>query len=73
MGRIKSKDVKIFAYQLLSTGKFTDDFEKNKILIEEMKLPLTKRMKNKVTGYITRLVKNSQRVSAGMSEEDFSS
>lgn len=69
MGRIRSKDVKTLAHQLLATGKFTNNFEKNKILIEEMKLPLTKRMRNKVAGYITRLVKNSQNVVTEVDEE----
>ncbi|MEM5812937.1 MAG: 30S ribosomal protein S17e [Candidatus Aenigmatarchaeota archaeon] len=61
MGRIRSKEVKMLAFQLLATGKFTDNFEKNKILLNEIKLSLTKRMRNKVAGYITRLVKNAQK------------
>ncbi|MBU5678466.1 MAG: 30S ribosomal protein S17e [Candidatus Aenigmatarchaeota archaeon] len=71
MGRIRSKDIKLLAFQLLATNKFTDNFEKNKILVEEMKLPLTKRMKNKVAGYVTRLVKNTQKVKDNISEDNF--
>ncbi|MEM7816292.1 MAG: 30S ribosomal protein S17e [Candidatus Aenigmatarchaeota archaeon] len=70
MGRIRSKDVKMLAFQLLATGKFTDNFEKNKIFIEEMKLPLTKRMKNKVAGYVTRLVKNTQKAASKIDENN---
>lgn len=61
MGRIRTKDIKILASQLVATNRFTDNFEKNKMIIKEMKIPLTKRMRNKVAGYVTRLVKNTQK------------
>lgn len=70
MGRVRSKDVKMLAFQLLAKGIFTNNFEKNKILLDEMKLPLTKRMRNKVAGYITRLVRNSQNFSSKINENE---
>jgi small subunit ribosomal protein S17e len=57
MGRIKSTMVKKAARQLIEKDKalFTDDFEHNKKLLADT-LP-SKPIRNKVAGYITRLIK----------------
>ena len=56
MGRIKSLMVKRAAVQLMDgVEEFTSDFETNKKLLK-IKMP-SKLIRNKVAGYITRLVK----------------
>ena len=57
MGRIKSTLIKRTAEKLMKEHEFTDDFEKNKKLIDGI-MP-SKRMRNMVAGYITRLVKRT--------------
>jgi len=54
MGRIKSALIKRTANNLLKEeNKFNEDFEKNKVLIKD--LTQSKSMRNKISGYITRL------------------
>jgi ribosomal protein S17E len=54
MGRIKSLLVKRTAKNLLKEeNKFTEDFEKNKVLLGN-KLP-SKSLKNKIAGYLSRI------------------
>ena len=55
MGRIKSALVKRTAEKLLEQYNFTDNFEENKKLIKDI-MP-SKRIRNKVAGYITKIVK----------------
>jgi len=55
MGRIKSALTKRTAEKLMKEQEFTEDFEKNKRLIDGI-MP-SKRIRNIVAGYITRLVK----------------
>lgn len=54
MGRIKTTVIKRSAERLIASDvEFTTDFEKNKKIIEGV-MP-SKRMRNMVAGYITRL------------------
>lgn len=56
MGRIKSTIVKRTARNLLEEeNKFSDNFEKNKKLLADT-MP-SKKVRNKIAGYITRLKK----------------
>ncbi len=57
MGRIKSLMVKRAAKQLLkeNVGEFTTEFEKNKKILKDT-MP-SKQIRNKIAGYITRLMK----------------
>ncbi len=59
MGRIKSKLVKRTAKQLLKEkNKFNDNFEENKRILKDS-MP-SKKIRNQIAGYITRLKKVKQ-------------
>ena len=59
MGNIRTTFVKRTAKELIDTypGKFTTDFEENKNLVQEYSTVSTKHLRNKIAGYVTRLVK----------------
>ena len=59
MGRIRTKIVKSTAKQLIEQheDKFSKDFEKNKKILEEMKITEHKSVRNKIAGYIVTLKK----------------
>jgi len=63
MGKVRPGFIKRLARKLLETypDKFTADFETNKKLVAELTNIQSKRVRNRVAGYITRLVKLSQR------------
>ncbi|ADL58789.1 MULTISPECIES: 30S ribosomal protein S17e [Methanothermobacter] len=58
MGNIRTSFVKRIAKELIEThpGKFTSDFDKNKKLVEEFSTVSTKHLRNKIAGYITRII-----------------
>ncbi|HDD66658.1 MAG TPA: 30S ribosomal protein S17e [Nitrososphaeria archaeon] len=60
MGRVKTRKVKVLAREIME--KFPDrvsaDFELNKMLVGEVLTgQISKKLRNQVAGYITRLVK----------------
>ena len=59
MGNIRTSFVKRIAKELIENynGKFTTDFDENKKLVEEYSSVSTKHLRNKIAGYITRLVR----------------
>ncbi|MBC7118041.1 MAG: 30S ribosomal protein S17e [Methanobacteriaceae archaeon] len=59
MGNIRTAFVKRIAKELVekNPGKFTIDFEENKKLVEELSTVNTKHLRNKIAGYITRLMR----------------
>ena len=59
MGNIRTSFVKRIAKELLETyeGRFTTDFDENKRLVEEFSTVSTKHLRNKIAGYVTRLVR----------------
>lgn len=59
MGRIKTSDIKKRAKDLIATekGKFAGTFTENKGVLREMNFHETKRIRNKIAGYITKTVK----------------
>ena len=60
MGRIKSKLVKRTSNLLLKQeNKFTDKFEKNKELLKG--LTQSKKIRNQIAGYITRVKKKQKK------------
>jgi len=63
MGKVRPGFIKRLARKLLETypDKFTTDFETNKRLVAELTNIQSKRVRNRVAGYITRLVKLSER------------
>jgi small subunit ribosomal protein S17e len=60
MGNIRTSFVKRTAKELVETyeGQFTTDFDKNKKLVEEFSTVSTKHLRNKIAGYVTRVVRN---------------
>ena len=62
MGRIKTKLIKRLTFQLLKEYKdvFTDDFEQNKKLVEQYLTGPSKKIRNVVAGYATRLNKRKE-------------
>ena len=69
MGNVRSEKVKRIARELVrrNPGKFGADFVENKKLIESLVSIPSKRLRNTIAGYVTRLAVLSQ---SGMSEED---
>ncbi len=62
MGNIRTKDIKNGAASLYrSSPEKYGDFEKNKKAINEMRIIPNKRMRNKIAGYMVRVVKNKNR------------
>ncbi len=60
MGRIRTRWIKTIAKELVKKypERFTDNFEANKNVIKELGIIEAKSMRNKVAGYIVRIVKN---------------
>ena len=59
MGRVKTQSAKRATYDLMDLygKKFTKDFEQNKKIVKTVMITPSKKLRNIVTGYITRLVK----------------
>ncbi len=59
MGNIRSSFIKRISKELIENynGKFTNDFDENKKLVEEYTTVSTKHLRNKIAGYVTRLVR----------------
>jgi len=62
MGKVRTAMVKRTARRLLSMypSLFTDSFEKNKELVRKLVDIPSKRVQNRIAGYVTRLVKISK-------------
>jgi small subunit ribosomal protein S17e len=60
MGNIRTSFVKRTSRELIETyeGTFTKDFDENKLLVEKFTTVSTKHLRNKIAGYVTRLVRN---------------
>ena len=60
MGNIRTSFVKRTSKELIETyeGTFTKDFDENKLLVEKFTTVSTKHLRNKIAGYVTRLVRN---------------
>jgi len=70
LGKVRPSAVKRLARELLAKypDKFTSDFETNKKLVAELTDITSKRFRNRVAGYITRLVKIKMRSSSQAEE-----
>ncbi len=62
MGRIKTQLIKRTTLKLLAAHKesFTKDFNENKKVVSNMLTAPTKKLRNVIAGYATRLVKNEK-------------
>jgi len=59
MGRIKTQQIKRVTLQLMKEHRadFTTDFNKNKAIVERFIIVKSKKLRNVIAGYITRLTK----------------
>lgn len=64
MGRIKTTLVKRTGEELIKNypDRFSEDFDDNKKMLPEVVELHSKKFRNVIAGYITRLVKNKQKV-----------
>lgn len=62
MGKIKSKSVKKTASILIKKGEFTDSFEENKKVLDNL-LP-SKKIRNQVAGLLAKLKKRENKLNA---------
>lgn len=62
MGRIKTMLIKRTVNSLLAKypDKFKDNFEENKKIVEEVAEVPSKKLRNVIAGYLTRLVKKQK-------------
>jgi small subunit ribosomal protein S17e len=62
MGRIKTQFIKRITHRLISLygDKFTDDFTRNKLIVNDLILVSSKKLRNIIAGYITRLSRKSK-------------
>ncbi len=63
MGRIKTALIKRVTKKLVAEHgeKLTTDFDKNKLIVEEVAEIPSKKLRNVVTGYATRLTKKKRK------------
>ena len=63
MGRIKTKLINRITHGVLrkGEGEFTTDFEKNKKVVEKYVDVSSKKLRNIIAGYTTRIVKREQK------------
>ncbi|RLF16908.1 MAG: 30S ribosomal protein S17e [Thermoprotei archaeon] len=59
MGKVRPRMIKRIARELIEKypDKFTTDFETNKKLVAELTNVQSKTLRNKIAGYVTRLMK----------------
>jgi len=62
MGRIKTQLTKRVTHELLEShkGKFTGDFNENKAILKNIIYTPSKKLRNTIAGYISRLVKKEK-------------
>ena len=62
MGRIKTLPIKRMTHKLMELhgNEFTDTYEKNKEIVNKLVSTPSKKLRNAIAGYITRLVKKSK-------------
>jgi small subunit ribosomal protein S17e len=60
LGKVRTEMVKRISIELIDKypRSFTIEFEENKQFLNEIGLPVSKRLRNKIAGYITRLQKS---------------
>ncbi|MDR2831240.1 MAG: 30S ribosomal protein S17e [Methanobrevibacter sp.] len=62
MGNIRTSFVKRISKELIEIhkGKFNTDFEDNKRMVAEYSTVSTKHLRNKIAGYVTRLMRQRE-------------
>lgn len=68
MGKIKSKQVKRASNELMQNGiEFHEEFEKNKVILGK-EMP-SKKMRNKMAGYLSRFMKQKKKEAESLKTE----
>jgi len=64
MGRIKTKLTKRLTFELIKRHReqFSKDFEENKKAVGSLLINASKKIRNTVAGYVTRLMKNEENI-----------
>lgn len=75
MGKVRTKPIKKIAKELVKTysNKFITDFETNKKVLQELIDAKTKKLRNRIAGYITRLKKIEAREKISLEEKQLKS
>ncbi len=62
MGRVRPTYIKRLARDLVETeeGRFSDDFDHNKNVLKEMDQFESRKVRNRVAGYIVRVLENKK-------------
>ena len=62
MGRIKTQMIKRLAFKLLAkhSVELKDNFSDNKKIVQALMTPASKKVRNSVAGYVTRLIKHKE-------------
>jgi len=68
VGKVRTETIKRIARDLLERhpGKFTVDYEANKQIVDQVVDFRSKRMRNRISGYVTRLKKVEDRGKAAV-------
>jgi len=64
MGRIKTQLINRITHKLINLygSRFTDDFIKNKLVLNDLISAPSKKLRNIIAGYITRLIKKNKHI-----------
>jgi len=71
LGRVRTEMIKKIARELLESNsqRFSTDYEENKKAVDELVNAKTKRVRNKIAGYVTRLkTVENQKLSGTLAE-----
>lgn len=58
MGRVRPTHIKRLARELADEGDFNEDFEHNKEVLKELGEFESKKLRNRVAGYLVRVMEN---------------
>lgn len=74
MGKVYTSLIKRTARKLMELypGEISEDFEKNKEVVSKYLDIKSKKLRNQVAGYLTRLVKMAKKVEASLQEAEVS-
>ena len=64
MGRIKTQQIKRATFEFVQKYReqFTDKFDENKLIIGKLGQFPSKKLRNIIAGYVTRIIKENQEV-----------
>lgn len=67
MGRIKTAQIKRVTRELMELhgSEFTDNFEKNQEIVGKLISTPSKKLRNKIVGYVTKLVGRNKKLEEG--------